>query len=226
MKIFINDLLHTLNHLSDGEHSAFHLKIRDAAKMAFAGVTDDNVEDWLHTEDMHANMKGKNPIDIQDYRCDTDRTMGGTLVYLNENNLYSKQLENFRSRIKPELVGLGENVVFTIDNIEEMPWFNANMMHGIMNKEMKRIIGISVKEKVFPRELAEKYISAANDVAFYYSSLGGELLAESIADANKAMREIHSHLANYLKRARAKTSPRHQISSWLLTQMEKLISVM
>lgn len=110
--------------------------------------------------------------------------------------------------------------------IESIPWFNAAMMHGIMNQEMKRIKDISVKEKVFPPSLADKYISAANDVGYYYASLGGELLAASITDANMAMKEIYAHLSVYLRRARAKTSPRYQISVWMITQIDKLISVM
>ncbi len=55
MDKFLKKLRQSVNHVSDEGHAALHKDIRKVALRHFSGTKNEDIEEWLHTEEMHAS---------------------------------------------------------------------------------------------------------------------------------------------------------------------------
>lgn len=236
METFINNLRHTLNHLSDSDHSALHKSIRESAYRHFSDVKDNQIEEWLHTEDLHAEdfNRPETPepdseladfmLSKEDLRADTDRFLFGTIHYiLDDKKKYHDNLEKFRADIEPKLSELTLTPDFSIDTLDQIPIDAAYLLHAFLGRRLAMYEPIIRREKVLPPILLNSYLNSSHQVKQYYG-FGGKLLADAIKDSNRNLKEIHSHLSSYLSKARVKTSSRFVNSQPLLQTIDTLLS--
>lgn len=236
METFINNLRRSLNHLSDSDHSTLHKSIRDAANRHFSDVKDSQIEEWLHTEDLHAkdfnlhDTSEPNPemadlmLSKEDLRADTDRFLFDTINYiLDDKKEYVENLEKFRADIEPKLSELNLTPDFTIETLDSMPIDAAFLLHAFLGRRLAMYEPIIRREKVLPPVLLNSYLNSSHQVKQYYG-FGTKLLADAIKDSNCDLKEIHSHLSSYLSKARVKTSSRYVNSQPLLQTIDFILS--
>lgn len=236
MDTFINNLRRSLNHLSDDDHAALHKIIRDAAYRHFSDVKDSQFEEWLHTEDLHA--EDFNHPDVpnlerefadfmmskEDLRADTDRFLFGTIHYILENKKsYADNLVKFRADVEPKLSELTLTPDFTINTLDRMPIDAAYLLHAFLGRLIAMYEPIIRREKVLPTNILISYLNATHQVRQYYG-FGGKLLAKAIKDSNRDLKGIHSYLSEYLSKARVKTSSRFLNSQPLLQTIDFILS--
>ncbi len=133
---FLKRLRKVSNHLSFEDHYRLHESIEKAVKKAFGDVKDDDVEDWLDTERIHRNLKGKNRTEVDEYRCDTDKTMFDLLMYLGHTSKYSDNLRAFKNEIEPVLDEFELTPEFTIDTLSDIPWDAGHVLHVVLAQQL------------------------------------------------------------------------------------------
>lgn len=197
MQTFLNDLRRTLNHLSHVGHSALHKEIKAAADRHFSGIKDDQIEDWLYTEDMHFrgfphDNKPKEGEEFmflsnEDLRADTDRTMFGVLDYLLCHPKYKNKLSAFKKDLSPKLKEHQLTPSFTIQNLDKMPFDAAHVFHTVMSHQFSVMRDPLKKYKILPEKDIDNYIKAVRQMNSDYYTFGGELFQKSLNECNNQM---------------------------------------
>lgn len=236
METFINNLRRSLNHLSDADHAALHKIIRDAAHRHFADVKDSQIEEWLSTEDFHAEDFNRtdvpNPdpeladfmMSKEDLRADTDRFLFATIHYIQEDKkTYAERLEKFRADVEPRLSELTLTPDFTIDTLDRMPIDATYLLHAFLGRQIAKYEPIIRRQKVLPTNILISYLNSTHQVRQYYG-FGGKLLADAIKTSNRDLKGIQSYLSEYLSKARVKTSSRYVNSQPLLQTIDFILS--
>lgn len=212
------------NHLSDDEHARLHRAIERAAKGAFGDVEDFEVEDWLDTETMYRTMKGRSYIEWADYRCDTDRTMFGVLSNLILSSRFLPNLEAFRQEVEPLLGGFQLSPDYSIDTLSKMTWDAEYVLHSVLGKQLSGQSVFLIGAKVFKRTELDGYLEAVRALESDYFNFGLDLFERSLQKCNVLLQGMYASLEFYLKRARAKSSERYELSSMLHRDIAKLIA--
>lgn len=235
METFINNLRYTLNHLSNSDHAAFHKEIQAACIRCFGGINDMQIEDWIHTEELHTKDFGKptsSDIDPEladfmlsdeDKRADTDRTLFGTIQYIQENHRYETNLEQFRSEIEPKLGLQPTTPNYSIDTIDSMPYDAVHLFHVFFGRRLYMYEHIIRRHKIHDPSLLQNYIFASRQMQGYYM-FGGSLFSDAVKDCNRLIKEIHRSFSSYIKRARSKTCPRYTNTVPLLQTIDHILS--
>lgn len=221
---FLKKLRKVANHLSDEDHYRLHEAIEKVAKKTFGEVKDEEIEDWLDTERIHRTMKGKNRAEVDEYRCDTDKTMFDLLMYLGHTAKYEANLKTFKDEIEPVLDEFVLTPEFTIDTLSKMPWDAGHVLHVVLGRQLAALSFMYVDAKVFKRAELNEYIQAMQMMDSSYSSFGGKLVGDSLKECNELLQKLYHSLEEYLKRARNKSSERYEVSAMLHRDIPKLIA--
>lgn len=142
MDKFLKKLRQSVNHVSDDRHSAIHKEFRIVALRHFSNTKNEDIEEWLHTEEMHAadfprdekTLKAMEEFGMcnEDLRADTDRVMFETLKFIRRFPKYRKKMEAFRQDMTPILENLTLTPTFTMFDLDKMPWGAAHVFHMVM----------------------------------------------------------------------------------------------
>lgn len=204
MEPFLKKLRQSVNHLSDAGHAALHKEIKAAADRHFSGTKDEDIEEWLHTEELHISdfpndgkpKKGEEWMYMsnEDLRADTDRVMFEVLNYITRMPKYRNNFKAFRAELAPKLELLQLTPTFTLKDLDKMPWDAVHVFHvvlshnfSIMGKELK-------KNKILPAKDINGYLDAVKRMDSSYWTFGGNIFAKDLRDCNDSLTTIVRHL--------------------------------
>lgn len=204
MDQFLKKLRQSVNHVSDEGHAALHKEIRQVALRHFSGTKNEDIEEWLHTEEMHASdfprsekiLKEMKEFGMsnEDLRADTDRVMFGTLEFIRKFPKYRKKLEAFRKNMIPVLEELDLTPTFNMMDLDKMPWDAAHVFHVVMAHNFSGMGDPLAKEGILRAEDVADYRKAVKSLDHSYWTFGGEFFAEDLKKSNDALWRIWNYL--------------------------------
>lgn len=204
MDKFLKKLRQSVNHVSDEGHAALHKEIRRVAMLHFSGTKNEDIEEWLHTEEMHASdfprdektLKKMDEFGMsnKDLRADTDRVMFGTFDYIRRFPKYRKQMEAFRKDMTPILEELTLTPTYTMMDLDKMPWDAAHVFHVVMAHNFSALGEPLSKEDILRAEDVAEYRNAVKNLDNSYWSLGGDFFAKDLERSNEALWRIWNYL--------------------------------
>ncbi len=178
MDKFLKKLRQSVNHVSDEGHAALHKEIRKVALRHFSGSKNEDIEEWLHTEEMHASdfprsektLKEMEEFGMsnEDLRADTDRVMFGTLEFIRRFPKFRKKLEAFRKDMTPILENLDLTPTFTMMDLDTMPWDAVHVFHVVMSHNFSGMGEPLAKEGILRAEDVAEYRKAVKNLDHSY----------------------------------------------------------
>ncbi len=210
MQSFLKSLRRAVNHVSDSGHSALHKEIKVSAERHFSGIRDEEIEEWLHTEDLHASgfpnsgkpKKGEEYLYMsnEDLRADTDRILFEVLDYIRLQPKYKKKLEAFRHDMTPILKNLNLTPDFRLKNLDSIPWDAAHVFHTVLAHNFDIMAHQLIREKIMPAYIVNNYRKAAKRMDDSYWTFGGDIFANDLKNCNAALYAIQDYLNETLKK--------------------------
>lgn len=204
MDQFLKRLRQSVNHVSDEGHAALHKDIRRVALRNFSGTKNEDIEEWLHTEEMHASdfprdektMKDMAEFGMsnEDLRADTDRVMFETLEFIRKFPKYRKKIDAFRKEMTPILEELTLTPTYTMMDLDKMPWDAAHVFHVVLSHNFSVMGEPLAKEGILRTEDVTDYRNAVKNLDHSYWTFGGEFFAKDLERSNEALLRIWDYL--------------------------------
>lgn len=204
MQSFLKKLRQSVNHLSDEGHAQLHKEIKAAADRHFSGIKDEDIEEWLHTEELHVSdfpndgkpTEGEEWMHMsnEDLRADTDRVMFEVLNYITRMPKYRDNLKAFRAELAPKLEGLELTPTFTLKDLDQMPWDAAHVFHVVLSHNFSAMGEFLIKNDILPSNEIKAYLNATKRMNDSYWNFGGDIFAKDLKICTDSLNGICHHL--------------------------------